>query len=51
MHEISRQEIRVPMSVGAEVFHWTMIFATAGLWLPVYIIAKKRRKIVTSNYR
>lgn len=35
------------MSLTAEVGHWTMIVITAGLWTPVYLAARRKRKTVT----
>lgn len=37
-----------PMGAGAEVFHWTMILCTGGLWVPVYLAAKRARKTITT---
>ena len=30
-----------PMSAGARVFHWTMMFLTVGMWWPVYRASQK----------
>lgn len=37
-----------PMGAGAEVFHWTMILCTGGLWVPVYLAARRARKTITT---
>jgi hypothetical protein len=36
------------MSFGVEIFHWTMIICTCGLWTPIYLSGKRKRKTVTS---
>lgn len=36
------------MSFGVEIFHWTMIICTCGLWTPVYLSGKRKRKTVTT---
>jgi hypothetical protein len=41
---VSRQR----MSFGASAFHWFMIISTGGLWLPVYLSARRKRKTVTT---
>ncbi|MBR8638603.1 hypothetical protein KEF29_03135 [Streptomyces tuirus] len=28
-------------------FHWTMIVCTVGLWIPVYLAARRRRVTIT----
>lgn len=38
---------RAKMSYVAEAGHWTMIVCTAGLWIPVYLNAKRKLKTVT----
>lgn len=30
-----------------ELFHWTMIICTCGLWLPVYLSRKRSKRSVT----
>lgn len=39
---------RQKMSIGLELFHWTMIICTAGCWTPVYLAGKRKRKTVTT---
>lgn len=41
---VSRQR----MSFGASAFHWFMIVSTGGLWIPVYLSARRKRKTVTT---
>lgn len=36
------------MPVGLEIFHWFMIVCTMGLWTPVYLSARRKRKTVTT---
>jgi hypothetical protein len=31
-----------------ELFHWTMIICTCGLWLPVYLSRKRSKRSVTT---
>lgn len=40
---VSRQK----MSWVAAAGHWTMMILTAGLWIPVYLNAKRKLKTVT----
>lgn len=40
---VSRQQMPVSLSV----FHWTMMICTGGLWIPVYLSARRKRKTVT----
>lgn len=45
----SRRSVsRNRMSFGVEIFHWFMILCTCGLWTPVYLSGKRKRKTVTS---
>lgn len=45
----SRRSVsRNRMSFGVEIFHWTMILCTGGLWIPVYLSGKRKRKTVTT---
>jgi hypothetical protein len=37
-----------PMSAMAQVFHWTMIVFTGGLWTPVYLAAIRSRRVTTT---
>lgn len=36
----------MPVSIAA--FHWFMIVCTCGLWTPVYLAGKRKRKTVTT---
>ena len=36
------------MPISLSVFHWTMIMFTCGLWTPVYLSARRKRKTVTT---
>lgn len=45
-----RAVTRRPMPITLALFHWTMIFCTAGLWTPVYLASKRARK-QTTTYR
>lgn len=47
MSEPRKAVSRQKMSYAAEIGHWTMIVLTAGLWIPVYLNAKRKRKTVT----
>lgn len=44
-HTVTRR----PMSVTALTAHWTMIVMTGGLWTPVYLNARRKRKLVTKT--
>lgn len=41
---VSRQRMPIALSL----FHWTMMLCTAGLWTPVYLSARRKRKTVTT---
>lgn len=43
-----RMVSRRKMPIGLEIFHWVMILGTCGLWTPVYLSAKRKRKTVTT---
>lgn len=43
-----RMVTRQPMPIHVALFHWFMIFGTAGLWIPVYLAAKRSRKQITT---
>lgn len=47
-HAPRRAVTRRPMPVALSLFHWTMMLCTAGLWTPVYLGAKRKRKTVTT---
>ncbi len=36
------------MSYSESIFHWTMIFITCGMWIPVYLSARRKRRTVTT---
>ena len=38
------------LGYGEEIFHWTMILCTCGLWLPVYLSRKRSKRSVTRLY-
>jgi hypothetical protein len=44
----ARAVSRRKMPAGLACFHWCMIVCTCGLWLPVYLSARRRRTTVTS---
>lgn len=36
------------LGIFEELFHWTMIICTCGLWLPVYLSRKRSKRSVTT---
>lgn len=50
MHPQPRARVivtRDPMPITLAVFHGCMLFLTCGLWTPVFLASRRRRKHVT----
>jgi hypothetical protein len=51
MHETGKTVVEQPMSLSAEIMHMVMILCSGGLWLPVYLAAKRRHRTVVRQYQ